>query len=951
MLVIVARKLKICVTTPVLGYLASANTPKLIAWFAGCTAMKLKIWSRLTLLCALLAFGRLYAQGTISQVADFNTGPNANVQGSMEFIGSAVFFDGRTFYSASTAETGNELWVTDGTALNTRLFADLCPGGCESRPAKFYVEGTSLYFAANDGVHGTELWRLAAGAAAPVLLSDINPGAEGSDPALFERLKFSAAATTIFRTFFTATRAEVGRELWRLTAATNTVSLELNIAPGPASSDPAGFTVFDANQIGLTARTPDLRREVYKLNYASGTLPPTGATVLAAFGTSNITRRAGEELVTLGGTTNVTILTDIPAPDELWVTQGTIASSVRLQIADTVFSPVVNGPLFRTFFVSRTGAVTTLNVTDGTVAGTLSLNVANPSILASMGNRMLFTANTLSNGRELFSSDGTVAGTLLLKELVPGSAGIPLGSGAVDVTTTVSPKRLLLAFGSQLWLSDATNAGTVLISGGVLSGSGAIRKVYATTALESLLSVETSVTLNGEPFYNRGNAASNVALGNFFTDIGDSNPLPQATINNRLIVNVRAPSFQSLRLAQSGPLGIATLPGIVDSPNGIHFRRLWSGLSNGGGLFLNDGTIAGSSVISTVAFSSEGQECVIERNGARYFLGREGSNFSDVEIFRSDGTEAGTASVTNFSTEVGRSVDFCNHNSRKIVGMGSQLFFIGEANNSGTGFELYSLNAADQASLVADIRPGEQSHIEDIVVLSNRLIISANDGVFGQELWVSNGTGQGTLRLTDIAPGAASSDPRNLTRVGNQLYFTAFDPASGRELYVSDGTAAGTRRIADLFVGTGSAFGFRGGSFDAKLTVARNKLLFPATGSAQPACRLYETDGTAGGTRCAYDSTTNTLGPIGELVATPSGTVVFTAQRASDFEELRALSNRQLLTSIGGDIAPGAAGSAPQNLLAVGNTIYFQADDGSTGAELWRLQLPDLELVFRNGFV
>ena len=157
--------------------------------------MKRLPYFALNLLCALLMFGQLAAQGSISQLADLNTGPNSGAAGSMSYDGSAVFFDGRTFYAAQTGVTGLELWVTDGTPLNTRLFADICPGICASVPAQFYVEGGNLYFAADDGVHGRELWRLAAGATAPALVSDINPGAEGSDPKLFERVSFRVAST------------------------------------------------------------------------------------------------------------------------------------------------------------------------------------------------------------------------------------------------------------------------------------------------------------------------------------------------------------------------------------------------------------------------------------------------------------------------------------------------------------------------------------------------------------------------------------------------------------------------------------------------------------------------------------------------------------------------------------------------------------------------------------
>ncbi|MFP2964136.1 hypothetical protein ACLEPN_42115 [Myxococcus sp. 1LA] len=36
------------------------------------------------------------------------------------------------------------------------------------------------------------------------------------------------------------------------------------------------------------------------------------------------------------------------------------------------------------------------------------------------------------------------------------------------------------------------------------------------------------------------------------------------------------------------------------------------------------------------------------------------------------------------------------------------------------------------------------------------------------------------------------------------------------------------------------------------------------------------------------------------------------------------------------DLRPGLAGSQPRNLTRVGSRVFFVADDGVHGAELWR---------------
>src|SRR5574341_420523 len=78
-----------------------------------------------------------------------------------------------------------------------------------------------------------------------------------------------------------------------------------------------------------------------------------------------------------------------------------------------------------------------------------------------------------------------------------------------------------------------------------------------------------------------------------------------------------------------------------------------------------------------------------------------------------------------------------------------------------------------------------------LTAVGDRLFFSANDGQSGQELWVSDGTLEGT-GLLELSPGSAGSDPSALTALGDRLFFSALDAQIGRELGVSDGTADGT---------------------------------------------------------------------------------------------------------------------------------------------------------------
>lgn len=70
--------------------------------------------------------------------------------------------------------------------------------------------------------------------------------------------------------------------------------------------------------------------------------------------------------------------------------------------------------------------------------------------------------------------------------------------------------------------------------------------------------------------------------------------------------------------------------------------------------------------------------------------------------------------------------------------------------------------------------------------------LTAHDRDSGAELWISDGTSDGTSRLTDLAPGPASSDPHDVTVVTSRIYFGAHDGASPDDLWMID------RRPADF---------------------------------------------------------------------------------------------------------------------------------------------------------
>src|SRR6188768_3562584 len=82
-----------------------------------------------------------------------------------------------------------------------------------------------------------------------------------------------------------------------------------------------------------------------------------------------------------------------------------------------------------------------------------------------------------------------------------------------------------------------------------------------------------------------------------------------------------------------------------------------------------------------------------------------------------------------------------------------------------------------------------------------RAYFSANDGIYGTELWVTDGTSAGTQRVTDLLPGSGSSFPRSRIIYNDLIYFSAYDSSHGQELWATDGTSGGTYLVKDIYPG------------------------------------------------------------------------------------------------------------------------------------------------------
>jgi ELWxxDGT repeat protein len=190
-----------------------------------------------------------------------------------------------------------------------------------------------------------------------------------------------------------------------------------------------------------------------------------------------------------------------------------------------------------------------------------------------------------------------------------------------------------------------------------------------------------------------------------------------------------------------------------------------------------------------------------------------------------------------------------------------------------------ALSTTDQVNYAKCTKP--------IVVLpDNSLVFTASYASTGDELFIcKNGV---VSLIKDIVQGPTGSDPKYLTVIGSKVYFTANTADSGVELWVTDGTTDGTHIIKDIYPGTTSSSPFGLTSFKGKLlffAMDEDSELNPVIDASTAESWLWVSDGTANGTFRIADVPTRTGidGNYGYIV--PCGNKAFFIGYNKDYNE------------------------------------------------------------------
>ncbi len=398
--------------------------------------------------------------------------------------------------------------------------------------------------------------------------------------------------------------------------------------------------------------------------------------------------------------------------------------------------------------------------------------------------RLLMSADDGVHGLEMFAVDAF--GTPLLIEFLPGPASsFPalIGRGkdivffvadgqlqsrlwrmnpATSVVTIVSPTvdspgELVpvsngfvfrghdTVHGDELWRTDGTTPGTYMLFDLLLGGLSAYPSRFVGNGSIALFN---SGQFSNEPWRTDGVTAQ------LLLDInptGGSNPSGFLPVGSRWFFTAFTPATG---------------------------RELWT----------SDGTTTGTQLLEIGPGSATGAGNPVRCGTRAMLIGDDGVHGAEPWI--SDGTTAGATMIADIAPGSGSSTaPFVP----SMFTVGDGAFFL--ANDGIHGFEpWFTDGTAAGTHLIADINPGSANSclypflspqpVFALAIGEDRTVaFVADDGVHGNEIWITDGTPTGTFMLPETLSGPASAEPRDFTRVGPNVFFTADDGVLGRELW------------------------------------------------------------------------------------------------------------------------------------------------------------------------
>jgi ELWxxDGT repeat protein len=446
---------------------------------------------------------------------------------------------------------------------------------------------------------------------------------------------------------------------------------------------------------------------------------------------------------------------------------------------------------------------------------------SNPDGFVRMGERIYFLADDGQHGEELWASDGTAAGTYLVKDIARGQMDSKcriLTAGEQFLWLTCQD----WVHDKELWRSDGTAAGTVMVDD--LYPGWDANIVPVRTWGDRLLF--TSIN-----WYLEGLWLTDGTAGGTYCIAGPIDPRSAVVFGDRVLLSAENELGEAgLWLTDGTDAGTSMfytlcseecgfsygVSGFTQFNDKVYFRR------NDHELWVTDGTASGTTLFRDMktGFSLTVIDGVL-------IISTTDTEVAPPMIWLSDGTASGTVPVhtlpggcyyrgmqrcgphlllLTYSKAEGKSLlwrtDATFSSTELLFDDDSYLYYMSDdlggqvifSDKEEAGISLIISDgsvAGTYRYTTVDMREAYWHRYRHI---NGRILFPAINDDGDTELWVTDGTDAGTGELVEIRRPDSLHEPEWLTRLGEQLAY-AFQYG----LWVSNGTPGGTGLLTDGF--------------------------------------------------------------------------------------------------------------------------------------------------------
>lgn len=422
----------------------------------------------------------------------------------------------------------------------------------------------------------------------------------------------------------------------------------------------------------------------------------------------------------------------------------------------------------------------------------------------------------------IISISASAQNPLLLKSPIPGGSNraidkiIATSSGKTFFNTVDNNNHFSDLWG--LWVTDGTQAGTTRLSLTSPGFTSTEATYLAPLGDNKIVFAGDDENGYGEVWVSDGTQAGTFGIEKF-TPGGNFTPLFDFT-------------------------SLGTMAVYTAIANNLHLQ-----------LRKTDGTIPGTSMLHDFGDNSKSDYAIgnYEKIGNTIYFELINSTTTPqgFELWRTDGTTAGTYQVKDFGQDYSIASNFMAFNNN--------IYFITNSTTYGDYIWKSDGTNAGTSPLKQISTSTNANGFPSYSATSTALYFAANNSINGKELWKTNGTATGTFMLSDINPGPASSGPNYLVTLNDVLYFSATNGTTGDRLWKYDMNSGNGPVVASGATGNPDF-----------LTLQNNTILFSAS-STLGVPGLWVTDGTAGNTVEFTDINPYLTGYPDQKIVTVSG--------------------------------------------------------------------------------